>query len=185
MLTDCLQHQLGSKKSSNDRAPDFHAQVLPPGSAPADSTHQPNPIHAIPSQANNDNVLRSHGKEGRYTGAMDAYPGATSGSVHRSMGKPLVSETSGEQRHDGSTKGRKRQTAGYEMVGMAGKPSHADQSIGDKQIVDERHLKDQRGIDREEVDVKGGKRGDKGALTASELRNVPAEMVAKEAPRSP
>lgn len=98
------------------------------------------------------------------------------------MGKPLVSETSGEQRHDGSH-GRKKQTSGYETVGMAGKPSHSDQSIGDKQLVDERHLKDQRGIDREEA--QGGQRGDKGTLTASELRPEPAEMVSKEAPRSP
>jgi hypothetical protein len=179
MLTLC-QHQLGVKASPNDRAPEFHAQTLPPGTAPAGSSYQPNPIHEIPSQANNEDILRSHGKESKFTKPLDTFPGATSRDVHTGLGKPPVGQSSVEQRHDGQH-GRKKETSGYEGVGKSGHPKHADQSIGDSQLVDERYLRDQRGIDREEA--QGGQHGDKGSLAAEDIRPETAETVANERDR--
>ncbi|KAL8919128.1 MAG: hypothetical protein Q9172_005132, partial [Xanthocarpia lactea] len=66
----------------NDAAPEFNAKTLPPGSAPADRTFQPNSTSEVPSQANNDNVLRSHGKESTHTPASSTLGGATSADVH-------------------------------------------------------------------------------------------------------
>ena len=36
----------------NDKVPEFEAQTLPPGSAPADRTFRPNPVGEVPPQAN-------------------------------------------------------------------------------------------------------------------------------------
>lgn len=53
----------------------------------------------------NDNVDRSHGKEGVRTNALDTLPGATSGDVHAGLGKPIQgsSDTSKTTSGAGST----------------------------------------------------------------------------------
>ncbi|KAL8643421.1 MAG: hypothetical protein Q9226_008390, partial [Calogaya cf. arnoldii] len=73
----------------NDAAPEFSAKTLPPGSAPKDRTFQPNNISEVPGQADNENVLRSHGKESTHTTASSTLGGATSGDVHTGLGKPV------------------------------------------------------------------------------------------------
>ncbi|KAL8809557.1 MAG: hypothetical protein Q9200_003315, partial [Gallowayella weberi] len=78
----------------NDTAPEFSAKTLPAGSAPADRTFQPNATSEVPGQADNDNVLRSHGKESTHTTASSTLGGATSGDVHTGLGKPVQGQTS-------------------------------------------------------------------------------------------
>ncbi|KAJ9298108.1 hypothetical protein DTO271G3_3713 [Paecilomyces variotii] len=158
-------HQLGVKASPADYAPEFHAQVLPPGTAPASSSYQPNPINETPGQANNPDALRGHGKESTYT-AANSIPGATSKDVHRGLGHPGVGETNNEIRHDGQHH-RKRAGQGLEGVG-ASRPNEPD----------ERARPDQRGIEREEA--RGGQHGDKGALAAEDKQPESAETIAAE-----
>lgn len=177
MLMDApQQHKPGLPVSEADRAGEFHAQTLPPGTAPAGSSYQPNPIYEIPSQANNEDALRGHGKESTFTKPQD-FPGATSADVHKGLGKPMVGQTSNEIRHDGEH-GRKRQTYGYETVGASGHPKHTEHSIGDPQKVSDRNHPNQRGIERDEA--RGGQHGDKGSLAAEDLRPEPADTVAAE-----
>lgn len=114
-----MQHQIGVKASPADNAPEFHAQTLPPGTAPKESTFQPNPVNEIPGQANNPDVLRSHGKEGVRTDPLSTLPGATSADVHTGLGHPGQGQTSTEIRHEGAH-GRKRQPAGPEGAGATG-----------------------------------------------------------------
>ncbi|KAK4690479.1 hypothetical protein P7C71_g6319, partial [Lecanoromycetidae sp. Uapishka_2] len=66
----------------NDAAPEFHAQTLPPGSAPKDRTFAPNPVNETPGQALNNDNDRMHGKESTKTTASSTLGGATSGDVH-------------------------------------------------------------------------------------------------------
>lgn len=53
-----------------------------------------------PGQANNPDVLRSHGKEGVATDPLSTLPGATSKDVHTGLGHPGQGQTSRELRHD-------------------------------------------------------------------------------------
>ncbi|KIW19905.1 hypothetical protein PV08_00480 [Exophiala spinifera] len=94
-------HQIGQKVSPADNAPEFSAKTLPPGTAPKESTYQPNPVSEVPGQANNPDVLRSHGKEEVRTDPLSTMPGATSADVHTGLGKPMQGETSNELEHDG------------------------------------------------------------------------------------
>jgi hypothetical protein len=112
-------HQLGRKVSDKDNAPEFTAKTLPPGSAPKEHTYQPNPDSEIPSQADNPNVLRDHGKESTYTTAESTLGGADSRDVHKGLGHPGVGQTSTEIRHDGQHH-RKRDGAGLEGAGSSG-----------------------------------------------------------------
>ncbi|KAI4168439.1 MAG: hypothetical protein LQ348_007496, partial [Seirophora lacunosa] len=80
----------------NDTAPEFTAKTLPPGSAPADRTFKPNNISEVPGQADNPDVLRSHGKESTQTTAESTLGGATSGDVHQGLGKPIQGQSSSE-----------------------------------------------------------------------------------------
>ena len=138
------QHQPGVKVG-NDAAPEFHAQTLPPGSAPADRTFQPNPISETPGQADNDNVLRSHGKEGTYTSAESTLGGSTSGDVHTGLGKPIQGQTSHEKRNEPDHEG-----SGLVGVGASGAASG-------NQTADERLDPKQRGLERESGDIAGKK----------------------------
>lgn len=81
-LTD-LQHQPG-KLVGNDAAPEFHAQTLPAGTAPASKTFQPNP------DLNNQKL---------YQDASNTVTGATSADVHTGLGHPGQGQTSNETRH--------------------------------------------------------------------------------------
>ncbi|EXJ80964.1 hypothetical protein A1O3_07252 [Capronia epimyces CBS 606.96] len=109
-------HQVGVKSTPADFAPEFSAQTLPAGSAPPASTYTPNPVSEVPGQANNDDVLRSHGKEGVRTDPLSTLPGATSADVHQGLGHPGQGQTSTEIRHEGQHT-RKKQTSGLEGVG--------------------------------------------------------------------
>jgi len=170
-------HQLGTKTSPNDYAPEFHAQTLPPGTAPAGSSYTPNPVNETPSQALNPDVMRSHGKESTYVPPSETIQGATSKDVHTGLGKPLQGQTATEVYHDGKH-GRKRDTYGYEGVGASGHPKHQEGSIGDSQKVSDRYMVEQRGIERDEAQP--GRHGDKGSLAAEDMRPEPAETVARE-----
>ncbi|TAQ87995.1 hypothetical protein B7494_g3677 [Chlorociboria aeruginascens] len=82
-------------KIGNDARPEFHAEVLPVGSAPSDRTFNPDPQGEIPGQALNDNAQG----EGR-TDALDTLGGATSADVNQGLGKP-VDGLSSQEVHSG------------------------------------------------------------------------------------
>lgn len=88
-LTEHLQHQPGVLVG-NDAAPEFHAQVLPAGSAPADKTFKPNPVNETPQDGS--------------TSAADTLGGATSGDVHTGLGHPGQGQTSKDLHSGGATK---------------------------------------------------------------------------------
>lgn len=77
------KHAIGVKASPADYAPEFHAETHPPGTAPASSSYQPNPIDHTGEQAMNPNVLRGHGKENVRTTAESTLMGATSKDVNK------------------------------------------------------------------------------------------------------
>ena len=131
----------------NDAKPEFHAQTLPPGSAPASNTFTPNPTSEVPGQADNDAVLRGHGKESTQTTASSTLGGATSADVHTGLGHPGQGQTSSELRH-GTTK---------ESVGS----TFASGAPSGNMMADERTQESQRGLEKEGGDLAGTK-GDKG-----------------------
>ncbi|KAF2277220.1 uncharacterized protein EI97DRAFT_432818 [Westerdykella ornata] len=77
---------MGRHASPTDRVPTFSAQTLPPGSAPKESTYQPNP------EPNN---------QGMYQSAARTLTGADSADVNRGLGAPVQGQSSAELRHDG------------------------------------------------------------------------------------
>lgn len=93
------QHQPG-KLVGNDAAPEFQAETLPAGSAPASRTFKPNPVDDVPA---GQNAPR----------ASDTIGGATSADVSTGLGHPGAGQTSRELRHDGG----KSQGSGLEGVG--------------------------------------------------------------------
>ncbi|KAL8860066.1 MAG: hypothetical protein Q9178_003616 [Gyalolechia marmorata] len=139
----------------NDAAPEFNAKTLPPGSAPADRTFQPNSTSEVPGQANNDNVLRSHGKESTHTTASSTLGGATSADVHTGLGKPVPGQNVDPR------------SGGLVGVGASGAPST-------NQMADERTQVEQRGLERDGA-VWAGKKGVKGGAPSAE--ELPNEMA--------
>ncbi|KIX02330.1 uncharacterized protein Z518_08271 [Rhinocladiella mackenziei CBS 650.93] len=112
-------HKPGLMTSSADRAPEFHAKTVPPGTAPKSALYTPNTQSEIPGQANNENVLRSHGKESVYTDPQSTLPSATSADVHTGLGHPGQGQTSTELRHEGQHT-RKKAPSGLEGAGARG-----------------------------------------------------------------
>lgn len=116
-----MQHQPG-KLVGNEAVPEYHAEVLPAGSAPASRTFKPNPVDDIPSQGT--------------TSAADTLTGASSSDVNTGIGKPVDGQSSKELRHDGG----KSQGSGLEGVGATTSqssinphdPVHANQRALDK-----------------------------------------------------
>ena len=150
----------------NDAVPEFHAKTLPPGTAPPDRTFQPNATSETPGQADNENVLRSYGKESTYTSAESTLGGATSGDVHTGLGKPMQGQSSYEQRHESK----------HEGGGLLGRG--ASEVASGNQSADEKLDPRQRALERESGDIAGKKFStDKGA---DELPNESAEAVAAE-----
>ncbi|KAI4145918.1 MAG: hypothetical protein LQ340_006123 [Diploschistes diacapsis] len=148
----------------NDARPEFHAQTLPAGSAPAESTFQPNPISEVPGQANNDAVLRSHGKESTKVSASDTLGGATSRDVHTGYGHPGQGQTSADAKH--------ARTQGQGLVGVGASGAQATMAAADERV-DPR----QRGVEREtarQKDTVGE------TPNAEEREPVGAEQVAAE-----
>ncbi|KAL8710365.1 MAG: hypothetical protein Q9225_007301 [Loekoesia sp. 1 TL-2023] len=147
----------------NDTAPEFSAKTLPPGSAPDDRTFKPNNISEVPGQADNPDVLRSHGKESTHTTASSTLGGATSGDVYQGLGKPMQGQTRSE------TKGGKDiggYGAGFVGIGASGAASG-------NQMADERMQPSQRGLEKEGADI-AGKKVDHSAVGAEELPNESA-----------
>ena len=159
---------MGSKHSPADHAPEFHAKTLPPGSAPANRTFQPNPESEVPGQADNANLDRSHGKESTQTTATSTLTGADSGSVHTGLGHPGQGQTSSELRNDGKHTS-KREGAGLEGIGAR---------VGDaegKGEIDQVSRPANRGVARDEA--ASGQRGTE-ALVAEERIPESADSVA-------
>ncbi|KAK5166656.1 uncharacterized protein LTR77_008200 [Saxophila tyrrhenica] len=157
-------HQPG-KLVGNDNVPEFEAETLPAGSAPASRTFQPNNASEIPPQAN---MSDRSDPESVQAHASDTIPGATSGSVNTGLGKPMQGQTSNEMRHDGE-KGRKnpgqggseglKQTEGFKTV-----DPHDPQ------------FKDLRALDKDEA----VSRGTTGGPAAQEREPETATRVATE-----
>lgn len=98
-------------KVGNDAAPEFHAQTLPAGTAPASRTFTPNTQSEIPGQAMNPDI-----SEETWTSASDTLGGATSADVHQGLGNPGSGQTSNELRGK-----RKKERSG--LTGVGGDPS--------------------------------------------------------------
>ena len=158
-----IQHQPG-KLVGNDNVPEFEAQTLPPGSAPADRTFQPNPVGEVPPQAN---MMDDADPSSEQASAADTIPGSTSADVHTGLGHPGSGQTSNELRHDGE-KGRKNPGQGLQGVGA---------STQEFKTVDHRDpkFKDHRGIDKEERVLGRGE-----IPSAEEREPVGAEQLAAE-----
>lgn len=109
-------------------------QTLPAGSAPPESTFQPDPISETPGQANNEDALRSHGKESTYTSAESTLGGATSADVHTGFGHPGQGTTAADKQHG----------SGGGLIGRG-----ASGQASELGAVDERSDPGQRGIERE------------------------------------
>jgi hypothetical protein len=148
--TDIYQHQPG-KLVGNDAAPEFTAQVLPAGSAPASNSYQPNP------ELNNQKMYQS---------ASSTITGATSGDVHTGLGHPGQGQTSNELRHADKKGGN----------GLAGLADNVGQG-NVKDLKDDPTHAQQRNLG----DVPTGQRGNTGGLPAQEREPETAEAVAADA----
>lgn len=144
-----LQHQPGKLVSEADRAPEFHAETLPAGTAPKSSTYTPNP------DINNQKT---------FTSASSTLVGADSGSVHTGLGHPGQGQTSSEL-HDNS-----KQSGG--SGGLAGlKENYVQGNVADLKD-DPTHAK-QRNLQQPEA----GTRGNVGGPPAQELEPEDAAHV--------
>lgn len=141
-------------------------ETYPAGTAPASNSYIPN-ANDVGSQADNPNVLRSHGKESTYTSPADTLQGATSGDVNTGFGKPLQGQTGVELAHDGQH-GRKKQSSGLEGVGA----SREDKGV-------ERAFPSQRGLEKEEGAF-AGSRGNKADRSVQDSQGETAETLDKE-----
>ncbi|MCJ1352923.1 MAG: hypothetical protein MMC33_002907 [Icmadophila ericetorum] len=156
----------------NDAVPEFHAETLPAGTAPASNKFTPNPISETPGQALNDSTLRSHGKESIYTSADSTLGGATSGDVHTGLGKPVQGQTASEKKGMGGNDGRGG------LAGVGAESAHVGLAG-----VDERVESSQRGLERETGDLAAGKKDtaeERGGV--EDKPNVVAEELAAELP---
>jgi hypothetical protein len=98
-----LQHKPGVLASEKDRAPEYHAQTLPPGSAPESETFKPNPTSENPLESSHAELGEVDSDSLPMT-AQDSIVGADSAAVHTGLGRPVQGESSAEFRHDGTTK---------------------------------------------------------------------------------
>lgn len=146
-----LQHKPGVLAAESDRTPEFSAQSVPAGSAPASSTYQPNP------DLNNQRM---------YQDASTTLQGATSGDVHTGLGHPGQGQTSSEL-HDNRTKG----------TGLVGRSSQTERSAqNEKTSGSDPAFAHQRNLD----DVPTGQRGNVGGPPAEEREPETADRVAAE-----
>ncbi|KAI1419756.1 hypothetical protein F5Y12DRAFT_776302 [Xylaria sp. FL1777] len=90
----------------NDRAPEFHAETYPPGTAPRENTFQPRPEGEFSAQA-----------LGTAPSAEETIQGATSKDVYRGMGKPLQGQ---EAREIKKPHGRHNKKEGTGIAGRGG-----------------------------------------------------------------
>ncbi|OQU95379.1 hypothetical protein CLAIMM_01598 isoform 2 [Cladophialophora immunda] len=164
-------HQVGQKVSPADNAPEFSAKTLPPGTAPANATFQPNPTGEVPGQAFNENVDRTHGEEGVRTDPLSTLPGATSADVHQGLGHPGQGQTSTELRHEGHHTASKA-TSGPEGAGATGGSGLRDPSDVNSEF---------RRLQQEGDHPRGPISGHNVSRTGAEAKEpVSAEFVAAE-----
>ena len=97
-------------KVGNDAAPEFSAQTLPAGTAPADRTFQPKPNSETSGQANNPDIATES-----HTLASDTINGASSADVHQGLGMPVQGQSSQHLHGSGVAKGQKE---GNGLVGV-------------------------------------------------------------------
>ncbi|KAJ8111183.1 hypothetical protein OPT61_g6162 [Boeremia exigua] len=133
-------HQPGKLVSEADRAPEFHAETLPAGSAPKKDTFSSNP------DLNNQKT---------FTSASSTLVGADSGSVHTGLGHPGQGQSSSEL-HDNST----HSGGSGGLVGL--KENHGQGNVADLKD-DPTHAK-QRNLKEDAA----GTRGNTGGLAAQE-----------------
>jgi hypothetical protein len=91
--------------ADNHRAPEFHAETHPPGTAPRENTFQPRPEGEVPAQA-----------YGAQVDVSDTLGGATSQDVHQGLGQPLQGQESREL-HGAHVRKRKKERTGVAGVG--------------------------------------------------------------------
>ncbi len=126
--------------SEADRAPEFHAETLPAGSAPKSKTFTPNP------DLNNQKT---------FTSASSTLVGADSGSVHTGLGHPGQGQSSSELRDNSTHSGGSGGLAGL-------KENHGQGNVADLKD-DPTHAK-QRNLNEDAA----GTRGNTGGLAAQE-----------------
>lgn len=143
------QHKPG-KLVGNDAVPEFTAQTLPAGSAPASSTYTPNP------DLNNQRM---------YQDASSTLGGATSADVHTGLGHPGQGQTSSEL-HGREKRERNGLTGLTEEVVKNDKVTGRDPLFAHQRAVDE--------------DYPTGVRGNTGGPAAEERVPEDAERVARE-----
>lgn len=151
----------------NDAAPSFSAQTLPPGTAPADRTFEPETKTEVPSQAS---YPAEADEDAPLTSASDTLGGATSADVHTGLGKPLQGQTSTEVRHEGE---HHRKNPGGYGAGLVG--TGASGAPSGNQTADERVQPSQRGLEREEATTAGTRGREKIEIGADELPNERAD----------
>jgi hypothetical protein len=159
-----IQHQTG-RLVGNDSKPEFHAQTLPAGTAPADRTFRPNAGVDTAPGSNNLDQTESVGSE---TKASDTLVGATSADVHTGLGKPVQGQSSVEIRHDGH---KHRKNDGHSLEGTGASASQT--GINERDPV----FAGQRALERDDAQV--GKK-EAGSTDAQNRLPETAETVAAE-----
>ncbi|WZH44215.1 uncharacterized protein QYS62_005233 [Fusarium acuminatum] len=131
-------HKPGNEQG-NAAAPEFHAQTLPPGTAPPENTFRPNPIDA--------NITEYVDEEDEQETLSLSMPGSTSKDVYNATdsqhGRPLIGQENREIRGVHPRK-RKKERSGLEGVGASTSDSVFDKvrdRVADKPDVE----KGQRG----------------------------------------
>jgi hypothetical protein len=141
--------------SPNDGKPEFHAKVLPPGSAPANATYYPDNSGEVPPGGNDQNDLG----------------GATSADVHTGLGHPGSGQLNNEIRHDGKHTA-KRERNGLVGVGASGAPS-----MNNPVDPHDPFHANQRALDEPEAEIG---RGNVGGPPAEDRLPVSSEQLASE-----
>jgi len=143
----------------NDAVPTFEAEVLPAGSAPKESTFQPNPEEVVADTS-------------AQPSAQDTIMGSTSGDVHTGLGHPGQGQSSYELRHDGQSRDSN--------------PGASQQGVGattsEFKNVDHRDPKfaHHRGIDKEDRVLGRGEIPSAEEREAQSADNVAAEHSGKD-----
>ncbi|KAF2104343.1 hypothetical protein NA57DRAFT_70553 [Rhizodiscina lignyota] len=171
-------HKPGVKASPADNAPEFHAQTLPPGTAPADRTFRPNANNEVPPVVDySSNVDPEHER----STATDTLGGASSADVHTGLGHPGQGQTSTEIRHDGQHS-RAKQGTGLVGTGASGMETGGVVNASKAVNPHDPAFANQRGLEKEEAGV-AGERGNIGGPSAEERIPESSETVAAEAPK--
>ncbi|KAM0234620.1 hypothetical protein ACHAP5_010014 [Fusarium lateritium] len=162
-------HKPGNEQV-NAAAPEFHAQTLPPGTAPPENTFRPNPISA--------NINESVDKEDEQEAPALTMPGSTSKDIYNATdsqhGRPLIGQENREARGVHPRK-RKKERSGLEGVGASTSDSVFDKvrdQVADKPDVE----KGQRGYTGEQ----------EGGLAADGAESLPpVQAVEKDVRKGP